>query len=109
MCKKKRTKNYDMNINISDIPPELCRISQKLFNRIIDDLKHQQKWLPVCKLAVIHSKVHGENQYSGFAAGIPLDIVLYHLTENNFSRKAIEIIDWFFHNGGTVADGNYHY
>ncbi|XP_076089785.1 uncharacterized protein LOC143061050 [Mytilus galloprovincialis] len=90
---------------VIDIPPELCRISQKLFNRIIDDLKHQQKWLPVCKLAVIHSKVHGENQYSGFAAGIPLDIVLYHLTENNFSRKAIEIIDWFFHNGGTVADG----
>ncbi|XP_052083768.1 TPR and ankyrin repeat-containing protein 1-like isoform X3 [Mytilus californianus] len=90
---------------VCEIPPELCRISQKLFKRVIDELKNQQKWLQVCNLALKHSKLHGDNLYSGFAAGIPLDSVLYLLTEKNLSRNTKEIIDWFFQNGGSVADG----
>lgn len=95
-----------------DIPDELCRMSQKLFVKIMHDLQERAKWLQIYKLVKKHNMVNNSKKsLSRFASEIHMGKVITQLIQDfpndKFDKLIEEIIDCLIRNGGIVDQGKF--
>ncbi|XP_063425387.1 TPR and ankyrin repeat-containing protein 1-like [Mytilus trossulus] len=94
-----------------EIPEELCKIAQKQFEKILDTLIQQEKWMQSYQLVTTHNRVHGIQSLPGFAFTIQIEQLIAHLDKEfpneQYSNLTEKLVDCFLRNGGRVDRGGH--